>query len=525
MIGPIPKSARPWLLVTVITGILVILALVAQYLLVVQVLNDTVSLAVLLGAILLLLLRYGTIVLHRICGCKTAAHVKQQYRELLLNKLSCLSLSELTPVRRGKINWLLAEGIEVLDLYWGLFVPQFFIGLLGPLSVCVFIIFIDPVIGVSLALLVPLIPMILMLVFKRFASVSATYKDNLANLTEMFTQSLHGLPVLKLYRFSKRWGEQIAAHSQDLRLSTMSLLKVNQLVILLVDLLFSLGTIVLASSLAVSRYQQGAIDVAEMAFVIVVSIELIRPLSLMGAFFFAGALGREVQADIKAFRALPEIANVKVDEEQAEALTMTNLSFAYDAEKAIFKQFNLSVNQGELVVVTGQSGSGKSTLFKLIMGQLDPSQGEIIKSHEKMCYVQQSPYLFNDSLLANLTIGVASHKRSQMTLKSLAPLLASLGLQDLAARELTSLGEEGNKLSGGQMARVALARALLSEHKLYLIDEPTRQLDKENEQLVIDALHRLKEKAGVLVISHSDAVIKQADRVIEITAFSLGESL
>ncbi len=520
MIGAIPQSAKPWLLGTVTSGIFIILTLVAQYWLVSQMFSaDFLQQAhwVVMAIVALLLGRFVTIIWHRTLGAGTSAEVKQTIRAQLLEKLAKLRPYELTPELRGKLNYLLGEGVEVLDLYWGLFVPQFFIGLLGPLLVCVFIAFIDPLSGLVLLLMIPVIPAILMLVFKRFASVSATYKHNLALLTELFTQSLYGLPVLKLYQHSKVWGGTIEQHGAKLRRSTMSLLKTNQLVILLVDLLFSLGTIIAASLLAITRYQSGLIEASTAAFIILASVELIRPLSLMGAFFFAGALGREVQDDVKTILLMRENNPIQaIDSGSEVVLDVQSLCFGYDNKTPLFEQLNLRVNKGELVVVCGQSGCGKSTLFKLIRGQLAPDSGVI--ASQATGYLQQSPYIFNGSVETNCLIA-----DSHASADDINAALKSSVLEPLGANSeylLYQLGESGEHISGGQAARISISRAFLSHKPLLLIDEPTRQLDECTERKVIEALHQLKQNAGVLVISHSPQLIAQADRIIDLTRVS-----
>lgn len=513
MIGPVPASGRKWLLGTVLSGMVVIAGLVAQYWLLTQLLTDDITAGLILGFTVLLMVRFGSVVLHRITGAKTAARIKQEYRQQLLGKLERLEPAELTPERRGKLTWLLGEGVEILDLYWGLFVPQFFIGLLGPLMVCGLIALIDPFIGGILALLIPLIPMILMLVFRRFASVSGMYKENLASLTEMFIQSLHGLPVLKLYRYSVIWGKQVEQQGEKLRKATMGLLVTNQLVIFLVDLLFSLGTIVVASVIALLRYQEGGINLAETGFIILASIELIRPLSLMGAFFFAGALGREVQSDIKATMALPDRSVPQVEPLAESELSIENLSFGYTIGLPLFREFSLQAKKGELVVITGPSGGGKSTLFKLISGKLLPDAGRITLRSNKLGYVQQYPYLFNLSLEDNIR-----QVRPDISPDHCGEIFSRLGLAQLTEHRYgkQEIGEKGHTLSGGQGTRVGLARAFVSELDLYLIDEPTRELDKASEQEIITALIQLKQTAAVVIISHADAVIQAADKVVRL---------
>ncbi len=521
MIGSIPASGRKWLLGTFLTGMLVIAALVAQYWLVSRLLGGDITAGIIFAFILLLLVRLGCVVLHRVNGAKTAAQIKQEYRQQLLDKLQRLDPVVLTPERRGKLVWLLGEGVETLDLYWGLFVPQFFIGLLGPLMVCGLIALIDPFIGGVLALLIPLIPLILMLIFRRFARVSSQYKDNLASLTELFIQSLHGLPLLKLHRYSVVWGKQIEQQGETLRKATMKLLITNQLVILLVDLLFSLGTIVAASVLALSSYRDGDMTLADAGFIILASIELIRPLSLMGAFFFAGALGREVQRDLRVTMALPERLPLHTDPHSAYALDIRELSFGYRNDKPLFRDLNLQVQKGELVVITGASGAGKSTLFKLISGRLSADSGQIMLRSDRMGYVQQYPYLFNLSMEDNIRL-VSPAVGEQ----ACYDIFNRLGLAHLTENHCSEhdIGEKGHTLSGGQGTRLGLARAFVAGEDLYLIDEPTRELDTETEQLIIRELIQLKQTSAVVIISHSEAVIQAADKVVNLNSGAEPES-
>jgi ATP-binding cassette subfamily C protein CydD len=234
----------------------------------------------------------------------------------------------------------------------------------------------------------------------------------------------------------------------------------------------------------------------------------------MGAFFFAGALGREVQADVQHILSLDENESHHLTQQNhAVVLDVRGLTYGYPQQEKLFQGVDLSVYKGQLVVLQGPSGCGKSTLFKLIRGQLMPDAGVI--THQPIGYLQQMPYVFHQTLEDKCRMAASSATQDEVR-----DALKQSALDEwLEHSDTLSLhpGEGGKHISGGQAARLGLSRAFLSDHALMLIDEPTRQLDEVTEQKVIDALHQLKQQAGVLVISHSPRLIAQADRVVDVS--------
>ena len=209
------------------------------------------------------------------------------------------------------------------------------------------------------------------------------------------------------------------------------------------------------------------------------------------------------------------------------ALTVRNLSFAYPSrpDEQVLQQLNFCVEAGETVAVVGPSGAGKSTLFQLLLRFYDPDEGEIALNdvnlrdldlrelRRRLGFVPQDVVVFSGSAAENITYGV--DQASQSLIESAARSAhAGEFIDHWPERYATFLGEKGLRLSGGQRQRIAIARALIKQPALLLLDEATASLDAESERLVQTALDELSRDRTVLVIAHRLATVRRADRII-----------
>ncbi len=412
---------------------------------------------------------------------------------------------------RGRLVHLIGEGVEALFYYYGFFLPQALSGVLGPIIIIAIIALVDPISAIVLGVCIPLMPLIMRALFSKFRAATIGYRAQLSSMMELYMESLHALGSLRLLGFSRRWGYAIRDRGEELKSSTMGLLKVNQLMIFAMDLLFSLGVLMLAALLVVVRYE--TLGAAAGLFLLFASVELMRPMMLLGSFFYFGAIGREIKRETQEIAALPTLpersAPAQVSEARDVLLKVEGVDFAYSEGRQILKDFDLELRQGEFVVISGKSGSGKSTLFSLIEGSLDPQKGSIYA--EPFGYVRQKPYLFEGSLKENIELGLGDE--GELSEEAYKQLLVDLDLLDIASQRIK---RDGEGISGGQASRIALARALCSPAKWFLIDEGTAGLDAETEARIIARIRALAREKGVLMISHSARLIAEADRVIEL---------
>ncbi|MBC8283590.1 MAG: ABC transporter ATP-binding protein [Nitrospinae bacterium] len=207
---------------------------------------------------------------------------------------------------------------------------------------------------------------------------------------------------------------------------------------------------------------------------------------------------------------------------------MDNVSFEYDDSKTFkLKNINLTIPKGKMVGISGQSGSGKTTLVDLIIGLLKPESGSIkidgsiLKENnaqawqKKIGYVPQHPYLIKGPLSSNITFGLEEKEADEDWIIECCNLASMKDILEGATQGIhTEVGERGALFSGGQMQRIAIARALYRKPDVLILDEATSALDKENEQRWQECLNNLRERMTVILISHKPNTLENCDSVI-----------
>lgn len=214
--------------------------------------------------------------------------------------------------------------------------------------------------------------------------------------------------------------------------------------------------------------------------------------------------------------------------DESDTIVLKGVSFIYpDTEKAILEDFDLTIEKGERIAITGKSGSGKSTLLKLITGMLEPVKGtvsfsginlrdiDISAMHSRIGYIMQQNILFNTSIRENLLFG-----KEDATEEELLDVCKKACIHDFVT-ELpdgldTVIGEKGIKLSGGQRQRIVLARMFLQEIDVFILDEATSALDQYSESIVQDAICNIPKEKTIIVVAHRESSIKVCDRTVNI---------
>lgn len=485
----------------------------------------------------------GTVVLQaamagfqRVAGYHAAEKRKYALRQALYRKQLVLGPDDVKASAIGaKVNqWV--EGVETLDLYYGLYLPQAILGFSAPFLLLGFLVFEDWVTALALLIAAPVPPLLLGAAGSRFKKVSKQYWGAMNALSAEFLDSVHGLVTLKLLGQGKTRSDWLRTHAEALRRQAMGLLAVNQSVIFLMDWGFALSAIGVAAIVGTLRWQAGAMSAGGILIAILLSAEMIRQINLVAAFFFAGAGGRTVLKNLRAF--LDEEPRVQ----EASDAWMPDLSsfvpsvkfdhvrFRYkETEDAVLDGLSFSVAPGESVGIIGQSGTGKSTLAYLLLRFADPEEGEIrISGHSlrevpltwlrsKIAMVAQDTHFFHGTIVDNLRMARPDANAAELKSAAVAANLHDW-IDSLPDKYDTKIGERAVRLSGGQAQRLAIARAFLSDAPILILDEATANLDRKNEAEIGDALSRLREGRTTLVIAHRAGALRGVNRVIALRA-------
>lgn len=463
-------------------------------------------------------------------GHHCAEGVKAGTREAILRQMFLLGPPR-GEERTGNLVFQAVEGTEALEVYYSLFRPQLIVGLAAPLLICASVAVLDWPTALVILLSAPLAPLLMGLMQSRFKEVSKNYYARAGQLSAQFLDSVQGLPVLKMFNRGRAQGEEIWRTSEALRKETMRLLAVNQVAIFVMDWGFALGVTTAAFVAAAIRWRSGAISTGEAMAVVLLSIEVIRQLNLLGAFFFAGAGGRAMIKTIRAFLARkPAVKDgprpLRHFSSFPPGVRFEAVGFAYEnGDGEALTDVTFSVAPGETVFLAGESGAGKSSIAHLLLRFSDPQAGQIIMNgrplpayslrwlRSQISLVAQDTWLFHGSVADNLRIARPGASQVELEEAAEAACLHDFILS-LPQEYDTQLGERGARLSGGQAQRLALARAFLKNAPILILDEPTSHLDYLTEQKVMEAIRQTSQGRTVLHITHRLHLATATDRVL-----------
>ncbi|MBP1757323.1 MAG: thiol reductant exporter subunit CydD, partial [Firmicutes bacterium] len=291
------------------------------------------------------------------------------------------------------------------------------------------------------------------------------------------------------------------------------------------------------------RLLYGKLDFYPAFLILLLAPEYYQPLRQLGAKFHTATGAKSATdaiaswlQDSVAGSAIPAAASAINPRTDSKVVTMPAqpggislefraVDFAYHAEQPVLQALSLKIPAGQHVALTGPSGGGKTTLAALVLGFLSPQAGTVLIDNQDLAdippdqlngwiaYMPQYPRLFADSLWNNLTLGQPAAEETEVL-----NLLDELGLaglvQQLPQGLQTRVGQGGQPLSGGQVQRLGLARALLQHAPLLILDEPTSALDPDTETCIHATLERRLGQTTLLTIAHRLTTIQQSDRII-----------
>ncbi len=532
------RATRTFLFLSVGLGVISALLIVAQAWL----LADVIAHAFLGGrgleqlqtpliALLLVVLVRATVAwTAELAASRSSARAKSQLRAALLRRVAVLGLDNSRERSTGELAVLATRGIDALDGYFSLYLPQLILAAIVPVVVVAAVLWNDWLSAAIIAFTIPLIPLFMALVGAATKERMDSQFRVLERLAGHFLDVVAGLPTLKVFGRAKAQAAAIREITERYRRAAISTLRITFLSSLILELVATISVALVAVEIGL-RLMNGHLDLRTALFALILAPEAYLPLRQLGANYHASAEGMAAAEQVFAVLEAPEpTRGTRTDfpDPALAGLTVEGLrvSYAGRAEPAL-DDVTLTVGEGEVLALVGPSGCGKSTLLSVLLGLVAPELGSVrigdIDLAEldldawraRLAWVPQRPHLFKASIAQNVRLS-----RSDASTDEVWAAIEAAGLAD-AVRALpggldTVLGDRGAGLSAGERQRVALARAFLRDAPLLLLDEPTANLDGETEREVVGTIRRLAEGRTVVLVAHRPALIGMADRVLSL---------
>jgi len=430
---------------------------------------------------------------------------------------------------RAEVAAMATRGIDALDGYFGQYLPQLILAVIVPVAVLTRMLAADLTATVIVAVTLPLIPVFMILVGRATETANAKRWDALTRLSHHFLDIISGLQTLKVFGRAKAQAESVRLTTDRYRTTTMATLRVAFLSSLVLEMIATLSVALVAVSVGV-RLVDAGLDLRTGLLVIILAPEAYLPLRQVGARYHAAAEG--LAAAEQTFEILDrpvgesgtarEVPDMRRDGVvRVEGVSVAHPGRLGNAPDDAF----LTARCGEITVVVGPSGGGKTTLLSVLLGIRQPDAGAVTVCgggrqavlatldpdcwRTQLAWVDQSPYLFAGTVGDNVRLA-----RPDATDDALRSALDAAGLAAIGVDRL--VGEAGGGLSAGERRRVAVARAVLRDAPLVLLDEPTAGLDADTEHDVLATIARLASNSIVIMVSHRPAAIAIAHHVVEI---------
>ena len=457
----------------------------------------------------------------------TAARVQGELRRRLYAQVTALGPAHFVRDRTGDVMLSMVEGIQQLEVYFGQYLPQLFVAALTPLLIFAFVAFLD--LPVALVVLAAAIAALLAPGLWHSWDARASLARNQAYKAfgAEFLDAVQGLATLKAFGQSTSRARRLEEKAKTLFHSTMWVLGTNTLARGITDTAIAMGA---AAALAVGAWRvgHGAMSLPALLVILMLGVEVFRPLRELRVLLHQGMLGLSAARGIFAILdARPAVDDRPAGLEPRDAgLAFEGVTFVYPGgRRPAHAGVSFAVRPGERVGIVGPSGSGKSTVARLLLRFYDPERGRVTiggrdlrelslaQIRARIAVVSQDTWLFHGTVEENLRMG-----RPEATVDELRAAARAANAEEFILRlpqgYATVVGERGVRLSGGQRQRIAIARALLRDAPILVLDEALSSVDAESEALIQAALDRLMLGRTTLVFAHRLSSVIGCDRIL-----------
>lgn len=470
----------------------------------------------------------GSVIFHEISTLishNLAFRIIEDERKKLVRKINRLSMGEVEKRSSGEWTQFMVETLNKIEQPIAHVIPEVIANLIIPIALVVIVFIIDWRIGIANLITLPLGVLFSILMMGGYEEKSRNYQEAAKNMNTTAVEYIRGIQVIKAFNKSaSSYGKFVDAVNSNRDSMLNWYLSVCFYMTAAMEVLPSTLLFVLPTSLYL--YMNGSIEVGNLIMCVLLSYACYKPLIKAMSHMDTMANVRVVIDEIKNVMELPELERGNGEEKiRSYDINFENVCFAYNDKKKVFDNLSFSAKENKLTAIVGYSGGGKSTIAKLIAGYWNINKGKISvgnvnlkdvsleKNMELVTYVSQENYLFRKSIIDNMRM--ANQNASIEEIKDACKKASCHDfIMSLPNGYETIIGESGSNLSGGERQRLTIARALLKDSPIVLLDEATAYSDPDNEAEIQKSIDALVENKTVIMIAHRLSTIIGADKII-----------
>lgn len=480
------------------------------------------------------------VILYKLNGniqSKLGILVKENLRKKIYKKLTELKTSNLNEIDNAKILQVSIEGVEQLDLYYSLFIPQFYYSMISPLILFIIFAFVNIYSAIVLLLLLPLIPIIIIRISKFAKKVFSRYWNQYIKMGSTFLDNIQGLKELKIYNYDSVISKKMDDQAEAFRKVTMKVLIMQLTSITVMDMVAyggaAIGIVVAFFTAKTDIFFNQIQPTILILFFVLLAVEFFLPLRQLGSAFHISMNGVSSGKILKQILNLEQssIENKKDIEIKNYSIKMDKLSFSY-GDRLILDNISVYFKEKQITAISGISGSGKTTITNILRQQLLNYNGEVFLDnynlkevntkflYKNIGYISYNSHIFNTSIRQNFYYYNPNIKDEEIY-----NLIKFVNLDDfMQDKDLDYVIDENSlNISGGQKQRLILAFNLASNKKILILDEATSNIDNQSESIILDIIKKLSKEKTIIFITHRIKNLKIADYIYFIKDQSISE--
>ncbi len=463
---------------------------------------------------------------------KPSLEISEVMRGNLFRKIQKIEMNSVQKISAGDITYRLTEDADRVSEVIYKTAQDTIPCSLQLLAVIVYMFYLDWSLSISTFVLAPLIILSVNSFGSRVLSASEKSQESTSDLAGLIGESINGMSTIRSFAaenwIENRFNKSLSSNKKA-KYKTLKLLAFQHPVVGFVEAFGILAIL----GLGATRINQGLLTSEEFSSFFAAILMLIDPISHVSTNFNDY---KQAEASIKRLKNInlepieDEIENLKRIKNIEGKISFKRVNFEYKKDNQVLKNINLEIKKGEVTAFVGASGAGKSTMMALILKFVKPISGDIFIDNKNLkllntkdirnniALVQQQPFLFSGKIIDVIRMG--RRFTIEEVIESAKKANAHQFIQKLPNKYETKITERGSNFSGGQIQRLAIARAILGNPAILLLDEATSALDAESELEVREGLNRAMKDRTVIIIAHRLATTQEADKIV---VFNKGE--